>query len=110
MQLQWSPRALRELTQLRDYIAEDSPFYARQFTERLILAVERLATMPHYGRMVPEAGYQDSIREVIFQSYRVIYRVLEQQQLVQIVTIVHGARDLPAIDPSPWTPSGPPRP
>jgi plasmid stabilization system protein ParE len=42
MQLIWSPRALRELTQLRDYIAQDSPFYALQFTERLVLAIEHL--------------------------------------------------------------------
>lgn len=50
--IEWSDRAVRELAQLRDYIAKDSPFYARQFTERLVLAVERLATLPHSGRTV----------------------------------------------------------
>lgn len=30
--IEWSDRAVRELAQLRDYIAKDSPFYARQFT------------------------------------------------------------------------------
>ncbi len=54
--------------QLRDYIAQDSPFYARQFTERLVLAVERLATLPRSGRTVPEAGHQDAIREVLYQA------------------------------------------
>ena len=49
MRLQWSPRAERELTQLRDYIAQDSTFYARQFTERLIVAVERLTLTPRIG-------------------------------------------------------------
>jgi addiction module RelE/StbE family toxin len=93
MKIEWSPRAERELTQLRDYIAQDSPFYARQFTERLVLAVERLTAMPNSGRMVPEAGYQDAIREVIFQGYRIVYRI-HDPQLLQIVTVLHGMRDI----------------
>jgi toxin ParE1/3/4 len=107
MQLQWSPRAERELTQIRDYIAQDSQFYARQFTERLILAIERLPPTPRIGRMVPEAGHVDEIRELIFHGYRVIYRIEESQQLLQIITIVHGARDLPGITPPPWEPTDP---
>lgn len=103
MKIEWSPRAERELTQLRDYIAQDSPFYARQFTERLILAIERLASMPRSGRMVPEAGYQDAIREVIFQAYRIVYRI-KDEHLLQIVTVLHGARDLAGIEPPPWQP------
>lgn len=101
MKIEWSPRAERELTQLRDYIAQDSPFYARQFTERLILAVERLTTLPRSGRTVPEAGHQDAIREVLYQGYRLIYRIRDDQQLVQIVTVLHGARDLAHMTP-PW--------
>lgn len=100
MKIEWSPRAERELTQLRDYIAQDSPFYARQFTERLIQAIESLITMPRSGRTVPEAGHQDGIRELIFQSYRIICRIRDDQ-LLQIVTVLHGARDLASMDP-PW--------
>jgi toxin ParE1/3/4 len=93
--------------QLRDHIAQDSPFYARLFAERLMLAVERLAILPRSGRTVPEAGHQDAIREVLYQSYRIIYRLLEAQALVQIVTVVHGARDLAHIEPPPWEPPVP---
>jgi len=46
LKIEWSPRAERELTELRDYIAQDSPFFARHFTERLIQAIERLTSMP----------------------------------------------------------------
>jgi len=101
VKIEWSPRAERELTQLRDYIAQDSPFYARQFTERLILALERLTTLPRSGRTVPEARHQDAIREVLYQGYRLIYRIRDDQQLVQIVTVLHGARDLAHMAP-PW--------
>ena len=47
--------------------------------------------------MVPEVG-RDEIREIIVQSYRIIYRVLPDE--VEILTIHHGARllgDLPAL-------------
>ena len=79
--------------QIRDYIAQDSPFYARQFTERLVMAVENLPDFPRLGRMVPEAGYQEHIREFIFQGYRVIYRI-RSDGLLQVVTVLHGARKL----------------
>jgi addiction module RelE/StbE family toxin len=101
VEIEWSPRAERELTQLRDYIAQDSPFYARPFIERLVRAVERLTILPRSGRMVPEAGYQDAIREVPFHGYRIIYRI-HTEQLLQIVTVVHGARDLANM--TPWEP------
>ena len=52
MKIEWSPRAERELTQLRDYIAQDSPIYVCQFIERLVLAIERLACLPRSGRTV----------------------------------------------------------
>jgi len=101
MELQWSPRAERELTQLRDYIAQDSPFYARQFIERLISSVERLPLLPRSGRPVPEAGHSDTIREIIFQGYRIIYRI-RSEALLEVVTVLHGARDIAGMEPLPW--------
>jgi addiction module RelE/StbE family toxin len=101
MELQWSPRSERELMQLRDFIAQDSPFYARQFIERIIAAVERLPTLPRSGRTVPEAGHNDAIREMILQGYRIIYRI-RSESLLEIVTVLHGSRDLERMEP-PWS-------
>lgn len=71
----------------------DSPVYAQRFTERLVQAIERLSFMPRSGRMVREAGYQDNVREIIFESYRIIYRI-RSEELLQIITVVRGARNL----------------
>ncbi len=57
---------------------------------------------PRSGRTVPEAGHKDAIREVIFQGYRIIYRI-KDEQLLQIVTVLHGARDLADME-SRWQP------
>jgi toxin ParE1/3/4 len=101
MRIVWSPRAEREITQLRDCISRDSPAYARQFTERMVLAIERLTSMPRSGRTVPEAGHQDLIREIVFQGYRIVYRIRDEQH-VEVVTLLHGTRDLASMEPPPW--------
>jgi toxin ParE1/3/4 len=43
------------------------------------------------GRVVPEIGDR-RIRELIVQSYRLIYKV--ERSRVAILGIIHGARDL----------------
>jgi len=93
MKLRWSKRAIRDVAQLRDYIALDSPFYAQQFIERLINRLANLIEFPQSGRLVPEAE-RDDIREIIYQGYRTIYQIREKQQEIVIVTVVHGSRDL----------------
>ena len=44
---------------------------------------------PESGRIVPEYNLRN-IREIINQNYRIVYRV--KSEIVEIVTIVHGAR------------------
>jgi toxin ParE1/3/4 len=46
---------------------------------------------PRLGRIVPELEIEN-IREIIVGSYRVIYRIREDD--VQLLTVHHGARPL----------------
>lgn len=71
------------------FIARDAPVVADLFVERIFNATERLAEFPMSGRVVPEISDQE-IREVIVQSYRVIYRVVLEE--VEILMVHHGAR------------------
>ena len=87
--LVWSPKAVDELEAICNYIAIDSEYYAHVFAKGVIEAVERLERFPESGRTVPEYERED-IREVIFQSYRIVYRV--KPEVVEIAAIVHGAR------------------
>jgi len=99
MRLEWTDPAVEDLQDIVDYIARDSSFYADVVAERIVLAVERLASFPRSGRIVPEAD-DPRIREVIVQSYRVMYRV--KQRMVQVLAVLHSARDLAAMTPKPW--------
>ena len=98
--IEWSRRARTDLRELKAYIAKDSPYYARRFTERIIASVEKLADFPKIGRRVPEAEGREDLRELIYQGYRIIY--LTRPERVFIVTIVHGSRDLAGNDVKPW--------
>ena len=83
MKIVWSPLALERVEDIARYIAEDNPSAAVQWVGDLFSAVERLADFPKSGRMVPEVG-SPRIRELIFGTYRVIYSVKYQ---IDILTV-----------------------
>ncbi|MGI8739933.1 MAG: type II toxin-antitoxin system RelE/ParE family toxin [Gammaproteobacteria bacterium] len=39
-------------------------------------------------------------RELVFQGYRIIYRVRPDR--VQVLNVLHGSRDLSRMKPKPW--------
>ena len=100
MRLTWSDVAEADLDDLYDYIARDVPYYAEQFVDRLIEAISILKDNPRLGRRVPEAEEREDVRELIFQSYRIIYLVEVDQ--VHILTVIHGSRDLGGQAEKPW--------
>lgn len=92
----WSPRALQDLDATCEYIARDSERYAYLFAERIVALIEKIPQNPLWGAVVPEYKRQD-LRERLFQSYRIVYRVFEGG--IEIVTITHGARLMPPSPP-----------
>lgn len=99
MDIVWTEPAVDSLQAIHDYIAHDSTLYAALFTNRLIDAAESLLVFPERGREVPEAGHA-GVRELLFQNYRVIYR--PQGEVIEILAILHGARDLTTMHRPPW--------
>jgi len=99
MKLEWTEPAVETLQGIKDYIAKDNDFYAARFVERIVAAAEKLQDFPGVGRKVPEADRED-VREIIFQAYRIIYRVRAER--VEILAVVHGGRDLDSDETKPW--------
>ncbi len=99
MKLVWTEPAIASLEAIREYIAHDNTFYAALFVERLVVAGESLTEMPERGRYVPEARCEH-VRELLFQRYRIIYHVLRDK--VEILAVVHGARNLANSEHPPW--------
>lgn len=100
MRIEWTDPALGDLEAIRDYIGKDSRYYARRYIARLFEATAKLKDFPAMGRRVPEAGVRTDIRELIFENYRIVYLVEPQQ--IQILTVLHGSRDLQGQKQKPW--------
>lgn len=71
MNIEWTEPSLSDLESIREYIGRDSEHYASRFVERILAAVENLASFPEMGRRVPEAEEDENIRELLFQNYRI---------------------------------------
>lgn len=99
MRIEWSEPAMLDMAALRNYIAEDSPTRAKLFIQRLFEHVGHLESYPELGRKVPETDSPD-IRELVFQGYRIIYRLTSQR--IDILTVLHGSRDLSNQESRPW--------
>ena len=88
----WSPQAQRDLEAIRTYITRDSARYAELMVQRIVAGIERLARFPESGRVVPERS-DSTIREVIVDGYRVVYRY--RGEAAEIVTVFRGSRSFP---------------
>jgi toxin ParE1/3/4 len=93
------PQAVTDLVEAAMYIARDSPAAAERFLTGAEATFQRLAEMPGLGRptQFPEdefAGMRSwPIRN--FPRFLVFYR--ETEDGIEIIRVLHGARDLPAI-------------
>lgn len=90
--------AEQDLESIHDYIAEfDCVANADDVLDRLMGVVESLAQFPERGRYARELaalGIKE-YRQTAFKPYRVIYRVVGHQVVIQL--IVDGRRDMQSV-------------
>lgn len=102
MRLEWTELALDDLARLRAHISQDSPVRAAQFIGRIFEAGAQLVDFPRIGREVPEAeDAPEEVREILFRDYRIIYW-LKTEDHIQVLTVIHGAKDLAGAETKPW--------
>ena len=95
-----APSAQGDLEDIVRYLARHNPEAAVRMGNSLIARAEGLAAFPEIGRLVPEFRQPD-LREVIHRTFRVIYRVKREAEVVEIVRFWHGARGFPHIPRGP---------
>lgn len=95
MKIVWSPLAIERVSEIAQYIAQDSPEVAVKWVDTLFKKVKRLKDFPKSGRKVPEIKRTD-IHEILYGNYRIIYRISINN--VSILTVRHGKQILPQED------------
>jgi plasmid stabilization system protein ParE len=89
-----SPEAFDDLQEIWDFIATDSPQAADRVVAELFSAFQRLAEWPGMGHTRRDLTERD-VRFFPVGSYLVVYR--ELQPALQIVAVLHSARDVPSV-------------
>ena len=89
-ELRISPRARDDLIEIWSYIADDSVTNADAFIDKLYEAMEALGRQPGSGRQREELA--PGIQSFPFGRYLIFYRALTST--VEIVRVLHGARDI----------------
>lgn len=91
-----SPRAKQDLRELKKRIeAAGAPRTAKSFVARLRKRANVLRDFPEIGWVVEDLEIP-SIREIVFQGYRIVYEY--DGAKVRILTIFHGSRLLRSSD------------
>lgn len=93
MQVRWLKKALQNLDDEADYIAQENPEAARFVVQRIVDAVSLLPGNPALGH----AGRIHGTRELVVPDTRYIvpYRVRPRLQRIEILRIFHTSRKSP---------------
>ena len=87
------PRAAVDLAEIWAYIADDSPHHADVFVDLLDSKFQAPARRPGMGRRRPELT--PDIRSFPVDRYVIFY--VPRSRGVEIVRVLHGARDVDAM-------------
>ena len=91
MKVVWSPRAVRHLAAIRDFIAEDNPSSAADVAGKIVDAVELLATHPELGRRGRSPGTRELV--VAGTAFVIPYRI--RRGRVELIAVFHGRQKWP---------------
>jgi len=86
----WTDQAIQDLSDIGEYIANDSERYAQELVQSLFESVHLLKSHSKAGRIVPEYRLT-YLRELIRGSYRVVYKIVDKSR-IDILTVHHSAR------------------
>jgi toxin ParE1/3/4 len=83
------PKAEQDLSDIYDWIADDSTANADAYIERLVAAIRLLADMPRMGSCrLPRFP---TVRSFSVGSHLIFYQPVEDG--IEVVRVIHGARD-----------------
>ncbi len=83
------PLAAQDITEIWEYIAEDSPLAARRLREEILSAIRGLVPFPNQGHKRPDLTSRP-LRFALVREYLIAYAPAEKP--LWIVAVMHGRR------------------
>jgi plasmid stabilization system protein ParE len=91
-----TPRAGADLEGIHDHIAQDSAENASKMIARILDALESLRQFPHRTIVSHQnRKIRHPVRSLPVSPYIVYFRVLDEESVVRVLTVRHGARRRP---------------
>jgi plasmid stabilization system protein ParE len=84
------PGAAQDITDIWEFIAEDSPLAARSMREDIMGAIHKLVPFPHQGHERPDLTSRQ-LRFLTVRDYLVAYAPSEKPLVV--LAVLHGRRN-----------------
>jgi plasmid stabilization system protein ParE len=91
--VRWTAHATNQLRHIHDYIAQDSPLYAKRVSDALVRKTFLLDELPRMGRKVPELN-DETVRELSLYSHRILCEIKTTH--IDILAVIHKRRDFQA--------------
>lgn len=91
-EVEFSPESAEDLESIVKFIAIDNPTRAESFGNELVDLAMELSFMPRRGRVVPEFA-NPNIRELIEGNYRIVYRIRDEEAMVDILRFWQASQD-----------------
>ena len=87
----WTRAAIRDLTHIREYIADENPNAAREIALKIVNATDRIIQLPEVGR----AGRVNDTRELVVSGtqYLIVYRL--KKNAIHFLRVLHGHQKWP---------------
>ncbi|WP_080710958.1 type II toxin-antitoxin system RelE/ParE family toxin [Rhizobium etli] len=89
-----APSAIKDLRNIRRYIAESSPHYAREFLDDLTAKIAWIAEVDFTGS--PRDHIAEGLRGLPYRNRCIYYRSYHDR--IEILRVKHGAEDIKSQD------------
>lgn len=91
--VRFQPEAQREALEAADFIAANSPANADKWFDGLVQVIESLRTMPQRCSRARESETLGvELRQYIYHSHRIIFRIEERTRTLRVLHIRHASR------------------
>jgi plasmid stabilization system protein ParE len=92
----YAPQAVTDLDGIIERIAKRSPQNGKRVLHRILANIDSLKTFPNRTVVRGRGGSGKApVRTLPVQSWIIFFRVLEEEKVVRILRIRHGARRRP---------------
>ena len=89
MKVRYLPRAIKDLENIRRYIAKDNPSAAWVVASFIRSSIRSLVNMPHRGRATEEKN----VRRLVVTNYPYVVNYRVQGKDIVILTVMHARQN-----------------